>query len=235
MSINYIQFHIGDFLSGVMHMDGAEVGAYTMLLMAHYQAGEQGIPDDDRKLRQICKITTRAWATVKETVLEKFYLEDGHWKHERVIEEIRKIRAKAGSGRPNSADEKQLRETLNDIQKPISVNIKKNNPLILNETEKTNQEPITSINNPPCSPPKGGRGDRLEIFMGRAYPTHPDGLPSDWGEWAEGKGLNPEQIIHHWQKFLNYWRAKTGSNATKRDWYATWQNWILTELERGTK
>jgi hypothetical protein len=29
------------------------------------------------------------------------------------------------------------------------------------------------------------------------------------------------------QKFMNYWVAKTGRDATKRDWVRTWRNWML--------
>jgi hypothetical protein len=29
------------------------------------------------------------------------------------------------------------------------------------------------------------------------------------------------------QKFMNYWLAKTGQGATKRDWIRTWRNWML--------
>lgn len=29
------------------------------------------------------------------------------------------------------------------------------------------------------------------------------------------------------EKFVNFWRAKTGRDATKLDWAATWRNWIL--------
>lgn len=144
MNVHTIQFHIGDFLSGVMHMDGAEVGAYTMLIMAHYQAGAQGLPDDDKKLRQIAKSNTRSWLKIKETVLEKFYLEDGFWRHERVVGELQKIASKAGTGRPKKTQEEPLRETLNDFQKSIKGNAKKNKPLKNKETQKTNQYPITN-------------------------------------------------------------------------------------------
>jgi hypothetical protein len=29
--------------------------------------------------------------------------------------------------------------------------------------------------------------------------------------------------------FVNYWRAKTGKDATKLDWERTWQNWLLKD------
>jgi len=35
------------------------------------------------------------------------------------------------------------------------------------------------------------------------------------------------------EKFRNYWTAKTGAGATKRDWAATWRNWVLNAAERG--
>ena len=32
------------------------------------------------------------------------------------------------------------------------------------------------------------------------------------------------------EKFRNYWTAKSGAGATKRDWSATWRNWIITAM-----
>jgi hypothetical protein len=34
------------------------------------------------------------------------------------------------------------------------------------------------------------------------------------------------------EKFVNYWRAKAGRDATKLDWVRTWRNWMLTAEER---
>lgn len=33
-------------------------------------------------------------------------------------------------------------------------------------------------------------------------------------------------------KFINYWQAKAGRDATKLDWVATWRNWMLNAKER---
>ena len=38
--------------------------------------------------------------------------------------------------------------------------------------------------------------------------------------------LSPDQISFEFDCFLDYWRAKAGSGAVKRDWPATWRNWI---------
>lgn len=33
------------------------------------------------------------------------------------------------------------------------------------------------------------------------------------------------------QKFINYWQAKSGKDATKLDWPATWRNWMLNATD----
>lgn len=38
--------------------------------------------------------------------------------------------------------------------------------------------------------------------------------------------LSPDQIAFEFDCFLDYWRAKAGAGAVKRDWPATWRNWI---------
>lgn len=39
-------------------------------------------------------------------------------------------------------------------------------------------------------------------------------------------------LRHEHEKFCDYWHAKSGQDATKRDWVATWRNWIRTAAER---
>jgi hypothetical protein len=64
-------------------------------------------------------------------------------------------------------------------------------------------------------------------------------LSSDWGPstseiaFAVDRGMTLELAHVEAEKFRNYWTAKTGVNATKRDWSATWRNWIITAMERG--
>src|SRR5690606_26079379 len=56
----------------------------------------------------------------------------------------------------------------------------------------------------------------------------PDGwTPSrtDANEKAEG-GADPDRLRLELDKFHDYWSAKTGQQATKLDWDATWRNWL---------
>jgi hypothetical protein len=64
-------------------------------------------------------------------------------------------------------------------------------------------------------------------------------LPADWQPsercitYALDRGMSHERVSIEIEKFLNYWTAKSGARATKRDWNATWRNWIINAMERG--
>lgn len=65
-------------------------------------------------------------------------------------------------------------------------------------------------------------------------------LPADWklstelAEWAlaEKPGF---PVIEEAAKFRDYWTAKTGKDATKADWDATWRNWVRNARLPGLK
>jgi uncharacterized protein YdaU (DUF1376 family) len=94
-----VPFHIGDFLSGTMGMDGTEIGAYWMLIIAHYQAGEKGLADDDKKLAQIARVEPRVWKRIRPTLAEKFDSYDGVWKHKKVLAVLKNITNKSTDAR----------------------------------------------------------------------------------------------------------------------------------------
>lgn len=69
---------------------------------------------------------------------------------------------------------------------------------------------------------KAKRGTRLS----------PDWEPSSADEaFAIGRGMTREIVVRTAFKFKNYWLTKP-RDATKLDWSRTWQNWVVTELER---
>lgn len=57
-------------------------------------------------------------------------------------------------------------------------------------------------------------------------------LPKDWANWALGKGLSKETVLLEAEKFHNCWIAKSGKDALKANWRATWRNWILRHIEQ---
>jgi hypothetical protein len=65
--------------------------------------------------------------------------------------------------------------------------------------------------------PSGSKGQRW-----------PDGMdvPPDWIDEAQRMGLARDRALVEAQKFVDHWTAATGQNATKRNWRATWRNWV---------
>ena len=63
-------------------------------------------------------------------------------------------------------------------------------------------------------------------------------LPDKWFDWVllhcdPGEiQLTSDDIKVQADWFKDYWHAKTGANATKLDWFATWRNWIRKASEQ---
>jgi hypothetical protein len=72
--------------------------------------------------------------------------------------------------------------------------------------------------------PKVVRGSRL---AGDWHPSPPEIA------FALDRGMPRARVDTEIEKFRNYWVAKSGASAIKRDWSATWRNWIITAMERG--
>jgi hypothetical protein len=60
-------------------------------------------------------------------------------------------------------------------------------------------------------------------------------LPKPWGEWAveHYPHWSPDTVRLIGTKFANHWHAKSGKDATKLDWEATWKNWCMSGITQG--
>jgi len=57
-------------------------------------------------------------------------------------------------------------------------------------------------------------------------------LPSEWMGWAQTRRPEVDPFLEG-EKFANFWWAKSGKDGTKRNWQATWRNWILNAKASG--
>ena len=57
-------------------------------------------------------------------------------------------------------------------------------------------------------------------------------LPDDWKPDAIAAGVPVGAVDLEGRKFRDYWVAKTGKDATKMDWQATWRNWCRNAVAR---
>lgn len=57
-------------------------------------------------------------------------------------------------------------------------------------------------------------------------------LPKAWGEWAlrEYPQWTPEKVRREAANFRDHWAAKSGKDATKLDWAATWRKWCRSDI-----
>ena len=91
---------------------------------------------------------------------------------------------------------------------------------------------------PPCEPEvvSGPRPERCPAIEPKPPPKATRlpsdwSLPSPWRCWGIEAGFPAARIDVEGEKFRDYWRAKAGKDATKRDWQATWRNWIRRGLD----
>lgn len=82
----WMPLYIGDYLADTARLTTEQHGAYLLLLMDYWRSGR--LPDDDSVLAQITKLTPDAWSNAKAMLKQFFSIEDGHWVHKRVEQEI---------------------------------------------------------------------------------------------------------------------------------------------------
>jgi hypothetical protein len=71
------------------------------------------------------------------------------------------------------------------------------------------------------TPPKGGEARKRATRIATDFE-----VTDPMRQWASQKMPGIDLAIET-EKFINFWTAKSGKDATKLDWVATWRNWIL--------
>lgn len=105
---------------------------------------------------------------------------------------------------------RKFREKAKDVTEDVTVTHG-------NDIQRQMQITDTEIREEPPQAASRKRGSRIpEPFL----------LTAEMRRYSSEK--RPEiDVVLETEKFCNYWRAKTGRDATKLDWPATWRNWIL--------
>lgn len=75
------------FLADTQHLDARETGAYGCLLWHAWVAPDCGLPNDDKRLALLARVTPAQWAKIRSTIMGFFYLSrDGRWHQKRLDE-----------------------------------------------------------------------------------------------------------------------------------------------------
>ena len=94
---SWMPLYWGDYFGDTMHLTTEEHGAYLLLLGTYWRRA-RGLPDDDKWLASVTKMTTKKRKIVRPNIIEFFDISDGLLIHKRVEKEILK-----SSGRLHSA------------------------------------------------------------------------------------------------------------------------------------
>jgi hypothetical protein len=101
-----------------------------------------------------------------------------------------------------------------------------NAPLVLDSVSHNEASPnVVTGNDVTPKPEKEKKGSRITFteltdeLREQAIKVRPD--------------LSTDQIAFEFDCFLDYWRAKAGAGAVKRDWPATWRNWLRRSNQFG--
>lgn len=115
--------------------------------------------------------------------------------------------------RRRNSDRERQRRHRHVMSRDVTVT-ERDNPAPDKEKSPT---PPKEINPTPSLRSKTNRGTRLPADWA---------LPSSWGRWAIGEGHSEATIRLEADKFRDFWVGKSGKDATKLDWEATWRNWM---------
>lgn len=70
----------------------------------------------------------------------------------------------------------------------------------------------------------------LDVLKSEDPAVSPNACPDCLYDEAKKLGFE-HTAIAQWEKFHDYWIAKTGQSAVKSDWIATWRNWLRRSFD----
>jgi len=210
----FMPLWVSDFLGDTLDLDAAEIGAYMLLLMAQWNRDGNSLPDDQEKLKRVARCG-RSWPKIWGNIQRYFSTDENGVYSKRLRLESQNVALKREVNRHNGA--------LGGIAKSLKYNERG----VANATNSLERnasipepEPYKEKRDTKVSPKKGSRLSD-DWF-----------LPTEWGEWAISEGWPDTVIRSEADKFKDFWISKTGRDASKLDWQATWRNWMRNSKQR---
>lgn len=111
----FMKLYISDYLTDTHYLTALEHGCYLLLIMNYFQTGKS-LPDNDKKLASICKLSEAKFSKVKTVLKELFLISDGQWFHKRIEKELDEMAKKSETARV-SAMQRWSNDGLNTVNK----------------------------------------------------------------------------------------------------------------------
>jgi uncharacterized protein YdaU (DUF1376 family) len=206
--MHYYKFNIGDYASHTQHLDEMEDLAYRRMLDYCY-LNECGLPESVEKIARVIRMQMHC-KCIANVLQEFFFLHcDGTYHSKRADEEIEQMGEKSRK-RSEAANKRWKNTDANALQTECKSNATHNTLHITHNTL-----PIDTVS--AVADHKNSKATLL-----------PDDwiLPAQWLQWAIDQGHTLDSATTEAAKFADYWHSQPAGKARKRDWEATWRNWI---------
>lgn len=192
-------------IADTTHLTAEEFGAYHFILYATWRNNGVPLPDDDKRLARVCRLTVARWRRLRQ-VLEGFFdLNEGTWRQKRlekewdyVAQRRRALRANAAKGGRAKARKGQLHEVPEGSSAPMpeaATHTQTHTHTPTQEGEKTTPSCPPGVAPPGSSAPSGSL----------APPVKPASRIRALGK--EGDAVRPEEEAA-WQDFWSAYPSR---------------------------
>lgn len=116
-ALPYMRFYPADYLADTAHLSAMQHGIYLLLLMNYWQRGGP-LPDDDKRLASIARVSMRDWVRNRHEIEPFFTVVESHWRHGRVQAELAHVEAKSlkSKGAAQASVQRRLNQRSADAQ-----------------------------------------------------------------------------------------------------------------------
>lgn len=229
--MNYVQFHLGDWLAGTALLSPTERGVYMDLLVRYYK--------EERPIKQEeCKRIARAYAPYEQEamqyVLQTFFtLDDEGYHHSRCDEEIAKAR-EVSEKRKKSANARWAKQTETTSAKNVRPVESERNATAMQVHSKSNANGLLTINQQPLTI------NQEEVIATRPKATRPSTPKAKkpecvtdqvWSEWQSLKKKLCKSCTQRMVDALVREASKAGMSAEEAMVYQLEKGWKGFEAE----
>jgi uncharacterized protein YdaU (DUF1376 family) len=116
-ALPYMRFYPADYLADTAHLSPMQHGIYLLLLMNYWQRGGP-LPDDDKRLASIARVSMRDWKRNRDEIIQFFTVVESHWRHGRVDGELAHVEAKSlkSKGAAQASVQRRFGERSADVE-----------------------------------------------------------------------------------------------------------------------